>query len=177
MRIPALLATLLLLASIGTYAGITYYSKQEKVEEPKVEILTAAPTTETASEEKPAEPTKPEKVYITIPQKTEPKVEINNGVKNESVGTVNVYNTNSQQTTTANTQEQPQPTSSTQAPAPNQTPLEKALAIVHSWDVNGTAEYYGDNKIRVFAFNGKSLTVDLVGDWETTLNINLRKIK
>lgn len=185
MRVPALLATIILVTSVTIYAGITYSVKNKAVEEPKEEVVTEAPVEELIEQdiqEKPVttskpEYTKPEPIYITVPAQTQPNVEITNGVKNEGSGTVNVYNQPATTPTTQNinttTTTQPEP-----PPPTPQTPLEKAQAIVLSFDPNGTTHYLSNNtKIKAYVFNGKEVVVDLVGDWETNLKVTLRKIK
>ena len=57
------------------------------------------------------------------------------------------------------------------------TPLEIAQDIVKMYDPNGIAQMYTETKIRVYVFNGKSVTVDLVQGWEENLKATLRKIK
>ena len=113
-------------------------------------------------------PNEPEKIYITIPP-TQPSIEVN-GTKNENSPTTNNYYATP-------------PAASTQAPAfvepAPMTNLEIALDIVKLYDPNGTAQYWGDgeNRIKVTAFGGKSVTIDVTSGWEENLKLTLRKIK
>jgi len=61
-------------------------------------------------------------------------------------------------------------------PAP-QTNLEIAQQIVELYDQNGKAEYWGSNGIRVTAYGGKTVTIDIVTGWEEKLKLTLNKIK
>lgn len=177
--------------AIAVYAGLVYAAQIRKAHEAVQPTAAATSTAETATSTATTTPKKEtdmpvlyEDKDITIyapiidgrqtqPEEWAPQSVEVNGIKNDGGSTLYYYE--------APQQTQPAPTQSsapqTFTPPREYTPLEIALDIVKLYDPNGSAEYYGDNKIRIYAFNGKSVTVDLVGDWQENLKITLRKIK
>lgn len=175
---PVILVIAAAFFAAAAFAGLHYYS-EVLVPKPQPQILAtsteavASTTPEVKTEVKAklpvyVVPNEPEKIYIGVPA-TQPSIEITNGVKNEGSGTVNVYNPPQQQTP---------PQSSVPFIEPRvMTTLEIGQDIVKLYDPNGTAELYGDNMLRVRAFGGRTVTIDLTAGWEERLKLTLNKIK
>lgn len=170
----ALLGTLLLLGSIGAYASLTWYRIQEMPTEEAVPAEQVATTTEeavtpTTTPAATKQPTKPTTTQPSAPTYTAP-------APTYTPPPVIINNTNVQNNPP---QESNQPTTSAPPfvePAP-MTNLEIALDIAQLYDPNATVEPWGESSIRVHVFNGKTVTVDPIGNWEDNLKITLRKIK
>lgn len=175
---PVVLVLAAAFFAAAAFAGVHYYSTVVTPKKATPQILatsteavaTSTPDTEVEVKAKLPISTPPTTIYIPVQTQapTQPTVEITNGVKNEGSGTVNVYNP-PQTTAPIQTEVFVEPRT--------MTTLEVARDIVKLYDANGTAELYGDNKIRVTAFGGRSVTLDLVTGWEENLKLTLRKIK
>lgn len=176
----ALISIVLLGGAVLVYVVMVGFTLDRQASEDvqqdvRQEILATSTEATSTQEQTQEKKTAPAPSIIYVPQKdtsTTPSIDINNGVKNQGSGTINVY-------------QAPQQTDQLAGGAPAvpfveptpQTPLQIANQIVQLYDPNGIAEMYGDTKIRVYAFGGKNVTIDLTQGWEERLKLTLNKIK
>lgn len=182
MKPIALLTTLILIASVGTYGILAWTSRvnenQNKVEK-TTKVATTTPEEVEEIKEEVVTPKKEEPKPIVVPTPTPTYVAPTPPApKPEPTYTpppVIINNTNIQ---TAPQQQAPPPTNAPQfvEPVPK-TDLEIATEIVHLYDPNGSAEYYNENMIRVRAFGNKTVTIERTQGWEERLKLTLNKIK
>lgn len=168
-----LVAVIGIIAAIGIYGYLAIQAKESR--DGRQTATTTPKVNENIEETKEEEPIQEERKETTKP-KTE--VEVNKPTYTpptpQPVQPVIINNTNIQNNPPAEKTTAPPVT--TAAPEPR-TPEEKAQVIVESYDPNGTAELLSNGKIRVRAFSGREVIIDVTGNWEENLKLTLNRIK